>query len=323
MLRRFHHSLVLLVVLTFAVTATRAQNATSVGNLPLPELQKLANRGDPAAQNELGLRYRLGSDVEKDPAKAIPWFLKAARQGYAKAYFNLGAAYYNGDGVPRNDQDSCVWFILSADAGDPRGQEAVERTRQEESPRRLMECEVTTGTAYVTGDVIKTDYDKAMKWYLKAANAGDGIACEKIAYLYDRGLGVPQDKKQSFDWLKRSADLGYAVAIFELGRAYEIGDGVRQDVPKAKKLYEQASAYGQPEALIALGTMYAEGHGAKLDREKALTYYIVAANYGNPEGKRLAGELATQLSPKQVSEAKEDAHRFEVSTKRPLVLVPK
>jgi len=323
MLRRFHHFLVLFVVLTLAVTATRAQDATSVGTLPLPELQKLADGGDPAAQNELGLRYRLGSDVEKDPAKAIPWFLKAARQSYAKAYFNLGAAYYNGDGVPRNDQDSCVWFILSADTGDPRGQEAVERTRREESPRRLMGCEVTAGTAYVTGDMIKPDYAKAMQWYLKAANAGDGIACEKIAYLYDRGLGVTQDKQQSFSWLKRSADLGYPVAIFELGRAYEIGDGVPQDVPKAKKLYEQASANGQPEALIALGNMYAEGHGAKLDREKALTYYIVAANYGNPEGKRLASELAPQLSSKQVAAAKQDAHRFEVSNKRPLVLVPK
>ena len=60
-----------------------------------------------------------------------------------------------------------------------------------------------------------------------------------------------------------------------------------------------------------------------MEREKALTYYIVAANYGNPEGKRLAGELATQSSPKQVAAAKEDAHRFEVSTKRPLVLVAK
>ena len=68
------------------------------------------------------MRYRVGDDVDKDPAKAVPWFLRAAKQGYAKAYFNLGAAYYNGDGVAVNDQDACVWFSLSADAGDQRGE---------------------------------------------------------------------------------------------------------------------------------------------------------------------------------------------------------
>ena len=123
-----------------------AQSSTPVVRLPIADLQKQAQAGDPAAQNELGLRYRLGTDVEKDPAKAIPWFLKAARQGYAKAYFNLGAAYYNGDGVNVNDQDSCVWFMLAADAGDPRGQEAVDRMRRETPPRMVTECVVLTAS---------------------------------------------------------------------------------------------------------------------------------------------------------------------------------
>lgn len=320
---RIHLRFFLLLAMIASLRTVTGQESIPVGKLPTPQLQNLAEAGDPAAQNELGVRYLLGSDVEKNPVKAIPWFRKAAQQGYAKAYFNLGAAYYNGQGVAANDIDSCVWFNLAADAGDPRGQDAVERARQEQSHLRRLECEVTTGTAYVTGEANKPDYAQAMQWYLKAANAGDGIACEKIAYLYDRGLGVTQDKTESLKWLKRSADIGYAPAMYEIGRAYEIGDGVHQDLAKAKKFYEQSALYGQLDGLVALGAMYADGRGAKADQEKALAYYIVAANYGDSNGVRLANQLAAKLSPKEVTAAKQDARKFAATSKRPLGLVSK
>ncbi len=307
-----------------------AQETTPVGKLPIAQLQKLAETGDPAAQNELGVRYRMGTDVEKDPAKAVSWYLKAARQGYATAYFNLGAAYYNGDGVPANDQDSCVWFILAADAGDQRGQEALARTRQEMSKSRMTRCGVLAATAYLTGDLVRQDYAKAMQWYQNAAAAGDGLACERIAYLHNRGLGVAADKQQGFDWLKRSADLGYAPAIYELGREYELGEAIQKDpqqatklYSKAKKLYEEAASQGEPEGLLALGNMYAEGHGVKPDRRKALMYYIVAANCGSRQAQIQADEVAAQMTPKQVASAKQDAGRFVVTSKHPVLSVRK
>src|ERR1039457_1725997 len=88
--------LMFLTLLPFGDAIALAQTASSdkrVGGLSIFELTKRAEAGDAVSQNELGIRYRLGADVEKDPAKAIPWFLKAAQQGNAKAYFNqLGRA---------------------------------------------------------------------------------------------------------------------------------------------------------------------------------------------------------------------------------------
>src|SRR5215831_5967585 len=132
---------VLIVITLLSVPGLRAQESPAVVKLPIAQLQKLSESGDAAAQNELGIRYRLGSDVDKDPTRAVFWFLKAAKQGYARAYFNLGAAYYNGDGVGINDSDACVWFLMAADAGDQRGLEAITRTRQEFSPARMSRCE--------------------------------------------------------------------------------------------------------------------------------------------------------------------------------------
>jgi hypothetical protein len=151
--RRF--CLVLLPVIAVLPLGLQAQDSTPVGKLPIAKLQELADSGDPAAENELGVRYRVGTDVDKDPAKAIPWFLKAARQGYAKAYFNLGAAYYNGDGVNVSDQDACVWFTLAADVGDQRGIEAVARTQQEFTPAQMTRCELLAATAYQSGERVE------------------------------------------------------------------------------------------------------------------------------------------------------------------------
>ena len=317
---RYLYSTILLII-TFSLLPARAQSTKPVGELSMTELQKLADSGDPAAQNELGVRYRTGKGVDKDPAAAISWYLKAARQGYAKAYFNLGAAYYNGDGVSVDDQNYCAWFIFSADAGDERGKEALARTTQELSAARFRRCEVIAATAYLTGDLIKQDYGKAVEWYSKAAELGDGAAAEKLAYMYDRGLGVSVDKAQSLKWLQRAANLLYAPAAYELGLAYESNNGVSVDLAKAKKLYEEAAALAFVPAFAALGSMYADGRGVKQDREKALAYYMAAANSGLAESKAKMEQLSAQLSPKQVTAAKQDAVKLVGGTRSPVLLV--
>jgi TPR repeat protein len=310
----------LLIALTVVIgVALRAQQATSVGGLPIAELQKLAETGDPAAQNELGVRYRLGADVEKDPAKAVTWYLKAARQGYTKAYFNLGAAYYNGDGVPVNTDNSCAYFIFASDAGDDRGSEALARTRREYSVKEMNRCEVLAATVYLKGDPIKQDYGKAIQWYMAAADAGDGVACERIAHLYDQGIGVTVDKQASLRWLERGSNLNYAPAVYELAAAYETGKGTTPDLAKARLLYERAASLAFVPAFAALGGMYKDGRGVPQDREKALAYYLVAAS--DADAKRNSDELSAQLTQKQVTNAKQMARKLALGTKSPVVLV--
>ena len=316
--------ILLLVVLFAGAFLILASQENSLSKLPIAQLRQQAASGDPAAQNDLGVRYRLGTDVDKDLAKAISWFLKAAKQGYAKAYFNLGAAYYNGDGVNVSDQDACVWFTLAADAGDQRGQEAIARTRQAFTSGQMTHCELLTATAYQTGERVRQDYGKAMEWYLKAAEAKDGLACERVAYMYDRGLGVTANKEESLKWLRRSADLGYVPAIYEMAYMYDKGDmGVPQDIAKAKKMYEAAAAGGQLEALMALGDMYETGRGTKQNRQEALSFYLAAADFGSLDGKATAEKLSAQLTAKQVAAAQTEAKRIRALSRPQLALTKK
>lgn len=304
------------------ICAAPAQSPTPVGKLPIAQLQKLAESGDPAAENELGARYGLGFDVEKDPTLSAEWFHKAAKQGYGRALFNIGAASYNGDaGGARST--AVYWFLLAEDAGDVTGKEAVAHMQSEMSPTDLNATYVLVGDGYARGVDIKQDYGRAMQWYHKAADAGDATACHRIALFYAHGLGVPQDNVEIIHWLQRGADLGDPVASYDLGRAYEQGSAVPPDPQKAVTLYEGAALYNNAKAMFALGNLYNEGRGVTLDRQKALMWFILAAKYGNPDASKQVAAVSAELKPNQVKKAKEDALRYVSFQKKPLALIAK
>jgi TPR repeat protein len=51
--------------------------------------RKAANQGNPAAQNNLGVMFRMGQGVAQNHKKAVLWFRKAADQGNTRTQYNL------------------------------------------------------------------------------------------------------------------------------------------------------------------------------------------------------------------------------------------
>ena len=294
-----------------------------MGDMSTSELTKRADAGDPAAQNELGVRYGLGFDVPKDPERAIEWFKKAASQGYGKARFNLAAAYFNDAGARENQSVAFQWFLLAEEVGDPNGKDGVSRMQSEMSARDRNAAYILVGDRYQNGTDVKQDYGRAMQWYRKGADGGDGAACERIASLYALGRGVPQDNSEILHWLQRGAELGDPLAAYDLGRAYEKGAAVPQDGGKAVKLYEQSAAYNNRKSLFALGNLYLDGKVVPQNQEKALMWFLLAARYGDSAAGEKAAKLSAQLPPKQVEKAKQDAKRYVSLQKQPLALTQK
>lgn len=83
------------------------------------QLRMLAEKGDPAAQNALGLRYATGEGVILDEAEAVRWFTKAAEQGNVSAQSKLGSIYYSGRGVRKDANRAYFWIVVARSAGDP------------------------------------------------------------------------------------------------------------------------------------------------------------------------------------------------------------
>lgn len=77
-----------------------------------------AQKGDPIAQNTLGVMLATGQGVAQDYKEAAKWYEKAAQQGVAIAQANLGNLYEQGWGVPRDGGAAAVWYRLAAEQGD-------------------------------------------------------------------------------------------------------------------------------------------------------------------------------------------------------------
>lgn len=83
------------------------------------EITALAQRGDAAAEYELGRMYQGGRGVTQDSRRAVAWYRRSAEQGYAPAERSLGAMYRGGyGGLPEDDAEAREWYGKAAAQGD-------------------------------------------------------------------------------------------------------------------------------------------------------------------------------------------------------------
>lgn len=83
------------------------------------EVFSLAERGDAAAQYQLGRMYQGGHGVTRDYHKAVEWYRRSAEQGYAPAERSLGGMYRGGyGGLPEDDAEAKKWYGKAAAQGD-------------------------------------------------------------------------------------------------------------------------------------------------------------------------------------------------------------
>ena len=105
------------------------------------EFRPLAERGNPAAQFNLGVMYANGQGVARDDAEAARWFHKAAEQGYANAQRNLGVIYILGRGVPQDYVRGYLWSDLSAAQGDRDSALLRDTMMKEMTPEQIAEAQ--------------------------------------------------------------------------------------------------------------------------------------------------------------------------------------
>ena len=120
----------------------------------------------------------------------------------------------------------------------------------------------------------KKQYAAAIKLFRPLAEKGNAIAQYKVAVMHRMGLGVPKNEKEARKWSRLAAK------------------------------------QGNPEALTLLGSLYYKTGGAESpDVVRAYIWYEAAAEQGNAEAKKDLASLTKELTPQQVTEAREKAHK--------------
>lgn len=130
-----------------------------------------ANRGDPFAQHELGIRYLIGQGFPADTVKAVYWIRKAVDQNLPSARYNYGILLYNGIGVPWNPFEAYVNFKSAGESG-------------------LPEAQFAYGILLTDNLTVNRNLNESYKWFNKSAKAGFAPAkeilkqFEKMNFIY-------------------------------------------------------------------------------------------------------------------------------------------
>jgi len=199
-------------------------------------LPPLAEGGDAAAQNMLGVLYLQGWGAAQDRGAALSWFRKSADLGDPKGAYNLGRMYDNGWGVTKDLGEAAKWYRISADKNYALGQSIL-------------------GALYATGEGVPQDYAEAMKWYRLAADQGEAEAQRRLGLMYAEGQGVPKDDVQALSWYRKAAEQGNIGGQYWVGRCYLEGRGVGQNDALAREWLGKAAAQGSAEAQQLLASV--------------------------------------------------------------------
>ena len=122
--------------------------------------------------------------------------------------------------------------------------------------------------------MVQKDYEKAYKWYLKAAEQGDKRAQFCLAEMYRKGQGTSKNEEKALQYYKESANQGYAKAQNELGNYYYD----RENYKAALKWYDDAANQGNADTEYSLGLIYYKGENGRfivLNTKDGVTYTSV------------------------------------------------
>lgn len=266
-----------------APPAVPAPDAAAAPPGPLADLFAAASRGDPDAQNQLGIKYAQGEGgLKHDDIKAVELYRLAANQGFAKAEINLGDMYFSGrGGVDQSYLGALSWYLKAA--------------QQNAAPAQYR-----LGVMYEKGLGTDRDPQKAVQFYRSAADQGYPDAQNVLGVLYATGDdGLAKDDKQAVAWYQKAADQGFAKAEKNLGDMYFLGRGVDRDYKQALAWYTKAADQQFAEAQFRLGYLYEKGLGTQQSNPDAVEQYQKAARNGSVDAQRALDRLQSEIGRNQ------------------------
>ena len=92
------------------------------------------------------------------------------------------------------------------------------------------------------------DYAGALREFRPLAEQGHAKAQYNLGFMYDEGLGVPQNHAQAAKWYRKAAEQGHVSAQNSLGVKYVRGEGVPEDDVQAYAWFNIAAAQGYDHA---------------------------------------------------------------------------
>ena len=120
-------------------------------------------------------------------------------------------------------------------------------------------------------------YATALRAWLPMAESGNAEAQNNVGYMYEEGLGVPQNYLLAMNWYRQAADNGLAEAQHNMGMLYHHGYGVAENLGEAFRWFKMAADQELAESEYMLGLAYENGEGTELNYAEAKKLLLSAA----------------------------------------------
>jgi len=120
-------------------------------------------------------------------------------------------------------------------------------------------------------------YATALRAWLPMAESGNAEAQNNVGYMYEEGLGVPQNYLLAMNWYRQAADNGLAEAQHNMGMLYHHGYGVAENLGEAFRWFKMAADQELAESEYMLALAFESGEGTELNYTEAKRLFLSAA----------------------------------------------
>lgn len=152
-----------------------------------------------------------------------------------------------------------------------------------------------TGEQYWNGtNGVPQDYEKAVEYYIEAADLGNVDAIYSLGFCYATSTGIEYDAEKAEKLLAYAADNGNLNAAVKLGNYFYWGDYLPQDYAKGYQYLKYAAEQGDANSMATVGNILLKGYGAydgwgpARDQELGKQYIEKACELNDPYGLFLA-----------------------------------
>lgn len=181
----------------------------------LGELMRLAKRDDffriikkqidiqnPKAMFVWASLIALGLDFQLTPNQAFDLLVKAAELNHINSLIEIGLCYYNGNLVEKNIDKAIETWTKATKLGS-------------------MEAAVRNAFIMIQNSSENNRQQENVKILVDASNSGSVIAQAYLAYCYEKGIGVHQQKSEAERLYRIAAKRGNQAAYNSLKRMYD------------------------------------------------------------------------------------------------------
>ena len=196
---------------------------------------------------------------DQDPQKALQIYANACQQ---------------------NDAQSCHQQAQLQFQVDQSATVLVQELRQRACDLDMVE---SCGHLGIVRSDIDQDHVSAVKLFTKACEGGYMDSCNRLAVLFQKGLGVEQNLQQAKELYQQACEKEEVRACVNLGYLYLDGIGVDKNIEMAQQYLQAACAKNDAEACLEIGELFAKGSGVEQSDERALEWFQKACQSGDQQ----------------------------------------